>query len=59
MVREVAQLARGEVGRIRVRDRHTFVEVPEDKVDATIEKLRGHLAYQKALAPERAKGNRS
>jgi ATP-dependent RNA helicase DeaD len=59
MMREVAELSRGDVGRIRVRDRHTFVEVPEEKLEGALEKLRGHTAYQKALSPERAKVNRS
>ena len=29
-----------EVGRIRLRDKHSFVSVPEDKVEAVIEALR-------------------
>jgi ATP-dependent RNA helicase DeaD len=58
LVREVGGLERSEVGRIRVREHHTFVEVPDDKLDQTLDKLRGHSAYEKALSPERAKVTR-
>lgn len=55
LVREVGELERDEVGRIRVRDRHTFVEVPKDKLDHVVEKLHGHVFNDKPLAAERAK----
>jgi ATP-dependent RNA helicase DeaD len=55
LVREVGELTRDEVGRIRVRDRHTFVEVPNDKLDQVVERLRGHVFHDKPLAAERAK----
>jgi ATP-dependent RNA helicase DeaD len=55
LMRDIGALQRSEVGRIRVRDRHTFVEVPDEKVDALLEKLRGHALRDKALSPERAK----
>jgi ATP-dependent RNA helicase DeaD len=55
LVREVGELTRDEVGRIRVRDRHTFVEVPNDKLEQVVERLRGHVFHDKALAAERAK----
>jgi ATP-dependent RNA helicase DeaD len=56
LLREEGKLRRAEVGRIRVRDRHTFVEVPDDKLDGVAEKLRGQSLRDRALSPERAKG---
>jgi ATP-dependent RNA helicase DeaD len=58
LVREAGELRRAEVGKIRVRDRYTFVEVPEDRLDAVIEKLRGRTLSEKTLSPERAKVGR-
>jgi ATP-dependent RNA helicase DeaD len=55
LVREVGELERDQVGRIRVRDRHTFVEVPIDKLDFVVERLNGHVFRDKPLAAERAK----
>lgn len=55
LMRDVGGLERADVGRIRVREHHTFVEVPNEKLDHALEKLRGHTVYQKALSPERAK----
>ncbi|MEM7609777.1 MAG: DEAD/DEAH box helicase, partial [Myxococcota bacterium] len=40
MFQEDGGLTREEVGRIRLRDKHSFVSVPEDKVEAVIEALR-------------------
>jgi ATP-dependent RNA helicase DeaD len=57
LVREVGELRRSEVGRIRMRDRHTFVEVPDEKLDALLERLNGHAFGDKTLSPERAKGS--
>ena len=59
LMRDVGALRRSEVGRIRMRDRHTFVEVPDDKLDELLEKLRGHALHDKALSPERAKAGRA
>ena len=55
LVREVGELERDQVGRIRVRDRHTFVEVPIEKLDHVVERLNGHVFRDKPLAAERAK----
>jgi ATP-dependent RNA helicase DeaD len=55
LVREVGELERDQVGRIRVRDRHTFVEVPLEKLDFVVERLNGHVFRDKPLAAERAK----
>jgi ATP-dependent RNA helicase DeaD len=58
VVREAGELRRAEVGRIRMRDKHTFVEVPEDKLELLVERLKGHSFGDKSLSPERAKGDR-
>jgi ATP-dependent RNA helicase DeaD len=58
LMREVGELRRSEVGRIRIRDRHTFVEVPADKVEGLLAKLKGHALLDKTLSPERAKASR-
>lgn len=55
LLRESCELSRAEVGRIRVRDRYTFVDVPSERLDAIIDTLRGLTLHDKALAPERAK----
>jgi ATP-dependent RNA helicase DeaD len=58
LMREVGELHRSEVGRIRIRDRHTFVEVPDDKVEQLLVKLKGQALHDKTLSPERAKAGR-
>jgi ATP-dependent RNA helicase DeaD len=58
LMREVGELRRAEVGKIRIRDRHTFVEVPDDKFDQVVARLKGHAIYDKTLSPERAKTGR-
>jgi len=59
LLREVGELRRSEVGRIRIRDRHTFVEVPDGKLEHLLAKLKGHAVYDKSLSPERAKAGRA
>jgi len=48
-------LDKGEVGRIRIRDRHTFVGVPRDRADEIIEELDGAESHDKELTVERAR----
>lgn len=55
LFQEVGGLERGEVGRIRLRDKHSFVFVPTDKADAVIEKLHGHDFNGETLTVERAR----
>ncbi|HKU41610.1 MAG TPA: DbpA RNA binding domain-containing protein, partial [Polyangiales bacterium] len=55
LLRESCELSRAEVGRIRVRDRYTFVDVPSERLDSIIAALRGVTLHDKPLAPERAK----
>ncbi|MET0390383.1 MAG: DbpA RNA binding domain-containing protein [Polyangiales bacterium] len=59
MLRDSCSLSRGEIGRIRVRDRYTFVDVPEDRLDTIITTLSGQVVREKALAPERAKTSKN
>jgi len=59
LLRENCELGRGEIGRIRVRDRYTFVDVPEERLDTIIAALSGQVVHDKALAPERAKTAKS
>src|SRR6185436_19199629 len=41
LLAEECGLDKAEVGRIRIRDRHTFVGVPREKVDAIVQQLTG------------------
>jgi hypothetical protein len=55
LLRESCELARTEIGRIRVRDRYTLVDVPEERLDVIIATLSTQTLNDHALAPERAK----
>jgi ATP-dependent RNA helicase DeaD len=55
LLRDQCLLTRSEVGRIRVRDRYTYVDVPQERLDAIIESLSGHTFHDKTLSPERAR----
>ena len=46
---------RDDIGRIRIRDRHTYVEVPDDQADGVIEALHGKEAHDRELVVERAR----
>jgi len=59
LLRDSCELSRGQIGRIRVRDRYTFVDVPEGRLDGIIETLSGQVVHDKPLAPERAKTAKS
>jgi ATP-dependent RNA helicase DeaD len=59
LLRESCELSRAEIGRIRVRDRYTFVDVPEERLETIIQVLSGQTLHEKALAPERAKTAKS
>jgi len=50
-------LDREEVGRIRLRDKHSFVYVPTDKVDDVIERLGGLEFHDRELKVEPARSN--
>ncbi len=49
-------LERDEIGRIRIRDKHSFVQVPRVKADALVEKLNGQTHLEKELVVEPARG---
>jgi ATP-dependent RNA helicase DeaD len=53
---ETAGLDKAEVGRIRIRDRHTFVGVPKEKVDTIVAQLQGKTSHEKELLVEVARG---
>jgi ATP-dependent RNA helicase DeaD len=55
LLAEECSLDKGEVGRIRIRDRHTLVGVPRDKVDTIVTQLTGKSALEKQLVAERAR----
>jgi ATP-dependent RNA helicase DeaD len=55
LLRESCELSRAEIGRIRVRDRYTLVDVPEERLDVIIATLGTQTLNDRALAPERAK----
>jgi NAD dependent epimerase/dehydratase family enzyme len=59
LLRESCELGQEDIGRIRIRDRYTFVDVPEGMIDAIIGKLAGQMLHDKTLAPERAKAARN
>jgi|GEM_PF-442107 len=59
LLRDSCELSRGQIGRIRLRDRYTFVDVPEGRLDGIIATLSGQVVHDKPLAPERAKTTKS
>ena len=56
---EIGGLERNEVGRIRVRDKYTFVGVPEEKLDEIVAKLAGCAINDRPLDAERARVTRA
>lgn len=44
-----------DIGRVRVKERHTFVGVPSERADAVIGALEGQLVRSRALHVERAR----
>ncbi|MFW6050852.1 MAG: DEAD/DEAH box helicase [Myxococcota bacterium] len=57
LMRDRTELSRREIGRIRVRDKHTFVTIPEQRVDEVLGALNGYELEGKALVVERAKSD--
>lgn len=55
LFRDQTDLGRDEIGRIRVRDRHTFVEVPPEKVEEVVEALHGRDFQERELIVELAR----
>jgi ATP-dependent RNA helicase DeaD len=55
LLRDRTGLKRKEIGRIRVRDRHSLVDVPEDRVDDVLESMAGAVLRDRELELELAK----
>jgi ATP-dependent RNA helicase DeaD len=49
------ELGSDDIGRVRVKDRHTFVGVPTERVEFVISSLAGHTIKNRALHVERAR----
>jgi ATP-dependent RNA helicase DeaD len=50
-----SDLGNDDIGRVRVKERHTFVGVPSERADAIISALEGQLVRNRALHVERAR----
>lgn len=59
LLREQCGLERNEVGRIRMRDKYTFVGVPEERLDEILSKLAGVAMNDRPLDAERARVTRT
>ena len=49
------ELGSEDIGRVRVKERHTFVGVPSERADAIITSLEGQLIRSRSLHVERAR----
>jgi ATP-dependent RNA helicase DeaD len=58
LLRERCELSRAEIGRIRVRDKHTFVDVLTPRVDGVVAALGGQTVQDRELVVEPARVNR-
>ena len=56
LLRDRTGLKRREIGRIRVRDKHALVDVPEDRAQEVIESMAGAMLRDRELELELAKG---
>jgi len=54
LLRERTGLKRREIGRIRVRDRHSFVDVPEERAQDVIDSMTGAVLRERELTLELA-----
>lgn len=55
LLREKTGLKRKEIGRIRVRDGHSLVDVPSERVDEVIESVSGSMLHGREISIEVAK----
>jgi ATP-dependent RNA helicase DeaD len=55
LFRDAVDLKRADIGRIRVRDKHSFVDVVDERVDSVLESLPGRTVHDRELVVERAK----
>lgn len=58
LLRERAGLARHDIGRIRIRDKHTFVGVPSAQVEEVVSSLSGQNVRDRELVVEPAKSRK-
>ena len=57
LLRDRTGLKRKEIGRIRVRDKHALVDVPEDRAQDVIESMAGAILRDRELQLELSKGD--
>jgi ATP-dependent RNA helicase DeaD len=57
LLRDRTGLKRNEIGRIRVRDKHALVDVPEDRAQDVIESMAGAVLRDRELELELAKND--
>jgi ATP-dependent RNA helicase DeaD len=55
LLTSACELGHEDIGRVRVKERHTFVGVPTERADAIIATLEGQLIQNRALHVERAR----
>jgi ATP-dependent RNA helicase DeaD len=55
LLTSACELGSEDIGRVRVKERHTFVGVPTERADAIIAVLEGQLVRSRALHVERAR----
>ena len=55
LLRDRAGLKRKEIGRIRVHDKHSLVDVPEDRVQEVLESMEGAILHDRELELELAR----
>jgi ATP-dependent RNA helicase DeaD len=55
LLSNTCELSGDDIGRVRVKERHTFVGVPTERVDFVISSLAGHTIKNRALHVERAR----
>ncbi|MEM9195439.1 MAG: DEAD/DEAH box helicase, partial [Myxococcota bacterium] len=54
-IRSTASIERGDIGRIRVRDKHTFIQVRSELVDQVVDSLNGKIFEDREVRLEPAK----
>jgi len=57
LLRDRTGLKRKEIGRIRIREKHSLVDVPEDRLEEIIESMAGAMLRDREIELERAKND--
>jgi ATP-dependent RNA helicase DeaD len=55
LLTSACELGAEDIGRVRVKERHTFVGVPSERVEAIIASLEGQMIRSRSLHVERAR----